>query len=136
MAEPSMDFDIEPAGDRHEPAPPTPDEQRAIDAHSRCDDCGGIGHISTMYFDGRETTEPCSNPLHAAIVRWARTLTSPPPRVTPTGELTIMSHESTGFCFCGAFHGDLDRWEPWDWQAWWERFGDTETAAAETAGSQ
>ena len=117
------DFDIEPGGDRHEPSPVTPDQQRAIDAHERCENCGGIGYVSYMHYDGSEDIHPCEDPLHAALVRWARSLATPTPAVAPTGEWTIMSHESTGLCFCGAFHGDLDRWEAWDWQAWWERFG-------------
>lgn len=38
-------------------------------------------------------------------------------RPVPTTEMTAMSHETTGFCFCGQMHGRIDAWNEHDWAA-------------------
>lgn len=35
----------------------------------------------------------------------------------PSTEMTAMSHETTGFCFCGQMHGRVKDWNEHDWAA-------------------
>lgn len=35
----------------------------------------------------------------------------------PSTEMTAMSHETTGFCFCGQMHGPVKDWNGHDWAA-------------------
>lgn len=117
----------------HESAPPSPDQVRIGAAHGLCVACEGHGNTSHWDSLGNETVEVCDSPLHAAIVRWSKKAAQPSPK-RPLGEWTAMSHESTGFCFCGAWHGDPASWPDYEWEAWWNDFGDTETPAPERAG--
>lgn len=38
-------------------------------------------------------------------------------RPVPTNDMTAMSHETTGFCFCGQMHGQVKDWNEHDWAA-------------------
>lgn len=58
-------------------------------------------------------------------------------RPVPTpDDMTAMSHETTGFCFCGQMHGRVAKWSEADWDGLariWREMQDEEQARRQVA---